>query len=108
MNVLELEKTAKKILELRFRKNKMQDEINVLVKGITEHLKSQNKRIAKAGSYSLEVATRIRRDFDFEALDKLQAEGYIKQEIMKKYTYERLLITSGSDMKLEGNKFVRE
>lgn len=106
MNVIELEKMAKKVIELRYKRSKMQDEINKLVTQITEHMNSQNKRILKAGRYSLEIANRIRRDFDFDALDRLQAQGLIKPEVMKKYTYQRLLITSGSEMKLEGNKFV--
>jgi hypothetical protein len=107
MNVTEYEKTAKKILELRHRRKRLQEEINELVSLIITWMKSDDKRILKAGSYSLEIASRIRRDFDFEALDRLQAQGYIKPEVMKKYTYERLLITSGSKMRLDGNKFVR-
>lgn len=108
MNVIEIEKTAKKILELRYKRKKLQDDINLLVNDIMKEMKSQNARILKAGSYSLEIVSRTRRDFDFDALDKLQAQGLIKPEVMKKWKYDRLLITSGTEIKLEGNKFVRE
>lgn len=106
MDRLDVEKKAKEIIRLRTERKKLQTKINSLVSEITDYMTTEKKRIMKAGSYSLEIATRIRRDFDFDALDRLQAKGLIPEKTMKKYTYERLLITTGKDMKLEGNKFV--
>jgi hypothetical protein len=106
MNTLDIEKKAKEIIKLRTERKKMQTKINGLVSEITTYMNSKEKRILKAGSYSLEIATRIRRDFDFKALDDLQAKGLISEKVMKKYTYDRLLITTGKDIELKGNRFI--
>ena len=107
MNVIELEEKAKKIIKFRTERKKIQAQINVLVAEIISYMDNISKKRFVAGSYSFEIATRIRRDFDFKALDELQAKGLIPEKTMKKSTYDRLLITSGKNLDLIDGKWVR-
>jgi hypothetical protein len=107
MDYVGAEEKCKKISELRKKRFVVQQEINKIVAEVTEYVKNENKSRMKIGEYSLEIAKRIRRDFDFKFLDELQARGIIPESKMKKSYFERLLITSAQSIKLVGNKFVR-
>jgi 1,2-phenylacetyl-CoA epoxidase catalytic subunit len=107
MDIIDVENKCKEISELRKRRYALQQDINKLVSQVTEFMKKDNKNRLKVGTYSIELAKRIRRDFDFKFLDELQEKGLLPESKMKKSHYERLLITSAQTLKLVGNKFVR-
>lgn len=108
MDIIALEKKCQKIIDLRTKRLALQEEINKSVQEVLDYMHTQNKRTLKIGKYSLEIGKRIRREFDFEFLDKLQSQGIIPIVAMNKKEYERLLITSSKNIKLVGNKFVVE
>lgn len=111
MNLEQIEQKSKKVFELRKKRFQIQEEINKYVKEIMESMDKESKTKMKSAKYSLEIVRRIRRDIDFDYLDKCVADGKIPESAFKKSHYRRLLITSGEDnsgkkMVLEGNRFV--
>jgi hypothetical protein len=106
MDYVALEKKCQKIVELRTKRLALQEEINKSVGEVLEYMNSQGKRNMKVGKFSLEVAKRVRREFDFDALDKMQSQGLLPNAVMSKKEYQRLLITSSKNMKLVNGKFV--
>ena len=105
---MDIEKASKSIVELRTQRKRLQDKINILVDKVSKYMKDNNKRILKAGSYSIELAPRLRREFDFDALDRLQKKGIITHDMMKTHTYERLLITSSHTIGLADGKWIKK
>lgn len=108
MNLIDLEKKCKIIIELREKRNKIQQEINKNVKEVLTIMNNEKKKNMKVGKYSLEIKKMIRRRFDFDLLDNLQKKGIIPENAMKKEEYERLLITTSKKIKLVDGKFVFE
>jgi len=113
MDYIKIEQKAKTILRLRKERADLQEEINKHVNEIMALMDEEKRRIFKTGNYSLEIAQRIKRDINFDLLDKAVNDGLIPESAFKKSHYRRLLITSshlpsGQKMTLKGNKFVVE
>lgn len=106
MDIISLEKKCQKIVELRTKRLVLQDEINKSVKEVIDYMNSQDKKNLKVGHYSLELKKRVRRNFDFDFLDKLQSQGFLPESAMSKEEFVRLLITSSKNMKLVNGRFV--
>lgn len=108
MTLIDLEKSSKKIIDLRTKKQKIQQEINAEVLAVLTYMNNNNKKNIKIGDYSIEVVKMIRRNFDFKFLDELQVKGIIPKDKMSKVEYERVLITTAKKIKLIDGKFVYE
>jgi hypothetical protein len=108
MTLIDLEKRCKKIVDLRAKKQKIQQDINKEVLEVLTYMNDNNKKNIKIGDYSIEVVKMIRRNFDFKFLDDLQNRGIIPIEKMNKVEYQRVLIATAKNIKLIDGKFVYE
>jgi len=106
MDLTDVENTCKKIVELRTKRLALQEEINKNVADVLAYMNSMGKRTLKVGKFSVEIATRVRRNFDFDYLDRLQADGLIPITAMSKSEYQRLMVMSGANMRIENGRFV--
>lgn len=111
MEITELEKKARKIIELRYKRSKLQKEINELVNEIIRYMDKQEKQKMKFSKYSFELVKRIKREINFNLIDKCITDGLIPESAFKKTFYRRLLITSSVEqlnnkLILKGNKFI--
>lgn len=108
MNKIELEKEIADIYVLRGKKSAIARQIKEKVDKVVGHMKNMGKRTLKTPNYSVEIMTRIRRDMDFDKLDRLQEKGLIPKEAMQKSEYERLVISTHQNMKLVDGKWVNK
>ena len=106
MNKIELEKEIADIYTLRGKKSAIARQIKEKVDKVFAQMKSVGKKTLKTSNYSVEIMTRIRRDMDFDQLDKLQEKGLIPKEVMQKSEYERLVISTHQNMELVDGKWV--
>jgi len=106
MDIIDVEKKCQKIIELRTKRLAIQQEINKYVAEVLAFMHERDKRTLKIGKYTVEISKRTKRKFDFDFLDKLQAQGILPQSAMSKEDYDRLLIVSSANIQLVGNKFM--
>lgn len=104
MDLTKLEYNLRKILLLRQQKRELQNKINELTKEVMQ----QAKRYGKIADLVYQVQSRTRLDMDFRKIDELLDNGTIPPEVIKKSTYDRLIITKSEEFELVGNKFVRK
>lgn len=105
MDMSEIEVLADKIRALRRKSEQLKAEIRSEAGKLKEELAKRGVSNLKTSIHSIELARKIRRDFDFAALDRLG----LPEDVMKKRYYSVVYIKSlisGKKPKLEGNKFV--
>lgn len=107
MDLDDLEKKCKQLVETRKAKEALIDKENKIRDAIKQYMIENNKKQIKLPNYSVELKPRTFQIVDRERLSALIRQGVVPSDLMRagEKTFS-LLVTARAQIELIGNRFV--